>query len=71
MSRVIVYHSAYGCDTGCTGHVVEVGDKSRFVFDSPWPPETPREFAERLVREHFGEEHVMDLDWDNCVVEER
>jgi hypothetical protein len=25
-------------------------------------------FAEGLVREEFGEEHVADLDWENCMV---
>jgi hypothetical protein len=27
-----------------------------------------REFAEGLIREHFGEEHVADLDWENCEI---
>lgn len=73
--RVIVYHSYYGCETGCCGHTVELDNgEEKFEFDHPvgaWKDklaETPREFAERLVRETFGEEHVKDLDWDNCVI---
>jgi hypothetical protein len=27
-----------------------------------------RMFAEGLVREEFGDEHVADLDWDKCYV---
>ena len=30
--------------------------------------EDAREFAERIVREQFGEAHVADLDWDNCQI---
>lgn len=77
--RVIVSHAGYGCDTGCCGHVIEVdgvqvGD---FHFDHPYadyklPPEERdavyRKFAEELVRAELGEEHVADLDWDDCVI---
>ncbi len=74
--KIIVYHSEYGCESGCCGHTVECdGTGGRFEFDHPghfvgrdYVEETPREFAERLVRERFGEEHVKDLDWENCVV---
>jgi hypothetical protein len=34
--RVIVYHTGYGCDTGCCGHKVVVGDQSQFDFTHPW-----------------------------------
>lgn len=30
--------------------------------------EDPKEFAKQLATETFGEEHVADLDWDNCVI---
>lgn len=76
MARVIVYHTSYGCDSGCCGHTVELQDDERFEFTHPpyIPPSASvevrdrvyREFAEDLVREVFGEEHVADLDWGEC-----
>lgn len=71
--RIIVYHRGYGCDTGCCGHAIRVNDASieheTFDFAHPWlRDESPREFAERWVREEFGEAHVADLDWENCDV---
>jgi hypothetical protein len=72
MTRYIVYHEFYGCDSGCCGHVVKAADEfsqSHFNFVHPYG-EDQLEFARELVREQFGEEHVADLDWDNCVIEE-
>lgn len=81
--RVIVFHSGYGCDTGCCGHVVQLGDKESFAFDHPWGvhetrywrgddgdefPEEIRAFVRELVTEEFGAEHVADIDWSECVV---
>lgn len=72
--HVIVYHDTYGCDTGCCGHVIEIdGATERFEFNHPnWTreggAEDPRAFAERFVREEFGDEHVADLDWDACSI---
>jgi len=70
--KVIVFHASYGCETGCCGHIVQVGDDERFAHDHPGtlqnPGESDREFAERIVTEQFGAEHVADLDWENCVV---
>jgi hypothetical protein len=66
--KVIVYHSFYGCETGCCGHVIELEDgRSKFEFCHPYGDST-KEFAEELVRDAFGEEHVKDLDWDNCII---
>lgn len=66
--RIVVYHSGYGCDTGCCGHVVETDDgRHEFYFDHPWT-EDFRAFAEGLVRAKFGEEHVEDLDWENSKI---
>lgn len=67
MTAVIVYHSGYGCDTGCCGHRVEMGDDSYFVFGHPYGDD-PRTYAEDLVRSKFGEEHVADLDWESCEI---
>lgn len=69
MSRVIVYHSGYGCDTGCCGHIVRLDGREHFSFDHPCK-EDHKEFAKRLIIEEVGEEHIKDLDWDNCEIEE-
>lgn len=78
--RVVVSHAGYGCDTGCCGHVIEVDDKEvgGFYFSHPWdahmysdPAERDRylrEWAEELVRSELGDDHVADLDWENCVI---
>lgn len=66
-SRVVVYHSGYGCDTGCCGHVFEMGDRERWTFNHPYG-EDFRAWAEELVADFFGSEHVADLDWENCRV---
>ena len=63
-----MFHESYGCDTGCCGHVIQVdGDDRRFEFDHAYD-EDPRKFAERLVREELGDAHVVDLDWEHCIV---
>lgn len=77
MARIIVFHSEYGCETGCCGHTIEFESesgstfKSHFSFSHPYHPDdkdSPRAWAEKLVAAEFGEEHVQDLDWDNCVI---
>lgn len=71
--RVVVLHGYYGCDTGCCGHWIELGEgddkRERFRFGHPHG-EDRLEWAKDLVRQEFGEEHVKDLDWDHCVIEE-
>ena len=67
--KIIVYHAGYGCDTGCCGHIVEVNGVGKFHFDHPCD-EDFRAYAEELVRNEFGEDHVEDLDWDNCKIQE-
>lgn len=71
MNKIIVFHAEYGCDTGCCGHVVRmIGGREKFNFDHPYSDDKTkyRAFAEDLVREVFGDEHVADLDWENCVI---
>jgi len=66
--KIVVYHGYYGCDTDCCGHVIKRDDnalQSRFTFSHPYGGDH-REFARNLVREQFGDQHVADLDWDNC-----
>jgi hypothetical protein len=66
--RVVVFHAGYGCDTGCCGHVVQLDDgPEHFTFAHPGN-EDPRTFAEDLVREELGEEHVADLDWEESQI---
>ncbi len=73
--KVVVYHSTYGCDTGCCGHVVQITtdegkfEKSKFEFTHPYGKDR-REFVKNLVTETFGAEHVADIDWDNVIVSE-
>lgn len=70
MSRIVVLHRRYGCETGCCGHAVEVnGVEKRFDFEHPYL-ETLREFAERFIKDQLGEEHIADLDWDHCQIME-
>jgi len=70
--KIIVYHTSYGCDTGCCGHVVENDDDDamdrRFHSSHPSYGEDPFTFAQDLVRDEFGDEHVADLDWENCLI---
>lgn len=68
--RVVVYHAYYGCDTGCCGHRIEVGDDEshKFAFDHCDDDEDPFEFAKRLVTEEYGVAHVADLDWANSEI---
>jgi hypothetical protein len=71
MSRkVTVLHAHYGCDTGCCGHIIEVNGRaaSNFEFSHPAYDEDFRSWAEALVREQLGADHVADLDWENCTV---
>jgi hypothetical protein len=66
---VIVYHSTYGCDTGCCGHVIDLGNgTSRFSFSHPYDGDDPVQYAKDLITSKFGEEHVADLDWDHCFI---
>jgi hypothetical protein len=65
--KITIYHNTYGCDTGCCGHIIEYDGKRKFFFSHPYG-EDHKEFAEDLIREEFGEEHVEDLDWENCII---
>ena len=73
MMIIRVYHSYYGCDTGCCGHRFEIGDNdfgSNFSF-THWDPkkETALEYAKGLVEEHLGEAQAATLDWSTAEVE--
>lgn len=72
--RIVVYHGFYGCETGCCGHFVRLTDddgeehEGEFTFTHPLSTDDVRTWAEELVRDEFGAEHVADLDWENCLV---
>lgn len=69
--KIVVYHTFYGCDTGCCGHVVETDDDNdmerRFLFSHPYGDDHLK-FAQELVHDEYGAEHVADLDWEECVI---
>lgn len=66
--KIVVTHRGYGCDTGCCGHAIEIdGVEHSFEFDHPHGDDA-RKFAEEMIRDELGEEHVADLDWENCFV---
>lgn len=70
MSKVIVYHEYYDCDTGCCGHIVQLDDRvGDFEFKHPYGQD-PLEFARKMVALVYGPEHVADLDWERCVISE-
>jgi hypothetical protein len=72
-TRVIVYHTTYGCDTGCCGHVVTIEDEQgnelerEFDFSHPYGGDK-LEYAKDLVEASFSKEHIADLDWDSCII---
>lgn len=60
--RVRVYHALFGCETGCCGHIVELGDESAsrsFRFVHPYDEEV-RSWAMRLAQE------VVRQEWPQC-----
>ena len=65
--QVVVYHQGYGCETGCCGHVVRFGDDEKFLFEHPYGDDA-KEFVRRVVTAEFGEQHVADIAWDDCLV---
>jgi hypothetical protein len=70
-NTIVVYHSSYGCETGCCGHRIEAPhlepDIEIFKFDHP-DDGNLREWAEELISDEFGPDHVADLDWEHCLV---
>ncbi len=77
MTKVIVYHSSYGCGTGCCGHVIAIVDNDgneverEFEFAHPWGvgnSTDPYTWAKQLVNTQFGPSHAADLDWENCII---
>lgn len=80
-ARVVVYHSYYGCETGCCGHTVALDDEhDKFVFDHISDPPTGNwsttehgpasviAFVRRALEATYGVEHLADVDWSRCLV---
>lgn len=77
MPKIIVFHRGYGCETGCCGHAIQVDGvevEDSFEFGHPWVSASDergtvfRRYAEELITDKLGAEHIADLDWENCVV---
>jgi hypothetical protein len=74
--RVRVYHSNYGCETGCCGHIVELSMpdgslQKNFEFEHPCGQEIAiwaHKFAENVVRSEWPT-CFDSIDWDTLVVE--
>lgn len=67
MAKVLVYHRV-ACDTGCCGHAISVKDEEKVFRFTHAYGEDLRTFAEELITEELGPEHVKDLDWENSFV---
>lgn len=68
---VRVYHSEYGCDTGCCGHTIEIDDnKYKFEFTHPYGDDRndlrgwALGLAKRVVKENWPECYNS-IDWDS------
>lgn len=62
--KVRVYHTGYGCDSGCCGHVVEMEDgRTHFEFTHPDTddPDQRKEWARDLA------ETVIRKEWPKCI----
>ncbi len=82
MPRIIVYHTGYGCETGCCGHAIEVDGEhlhGSFEFDHPYDlyrfsndvegrDQHIQEYVKDKVRQQMGEEHIKDIDFSMCIV---
>lgn len=66
--KIVVFHKSYGCDTGCCGHVVQSDDDDEdFEFTHPYGADH-LDFAKGLVTQLYGEDHVDDLVWEECII---
>lgn len=70
--RVRVYHGYYGCESGCCGHWVQLGDdlsnQEVFDFDHPETRADAIEFAKATVRDTWPE-CFDSIDWASLVFE--
>ena len=60
--KVRVFHSYYGCESGCCGHVVEVeGKGEKFEFGCAYGEDDKRKWARELA------EKVIKKRWPDCI----
>lgn len=77
MIKVRVYHSYYGCETGCCGHVIELEDgikrRSHFEFTHPYGAESikdwARQQAESVIKSRWPE-CLDSIDWESINIED-
>lgn len=68
MATVRVYHSYYGCETGCCGHRIVVSDypdgleRERFEFDHPDTVGSAMMLAQEVIKERWPE-CLPTIDW--------
>jgi hypothetical protein len=61
--NIRVYHTSYGCDTGCCGHCVELdGDQIRERFEFTHDEDDWAEWAKGVVKERWPECYDS-IDW--------
>lgn len=78
--KVKVYHSSYGCETGCCGHIVEIGDEQDTSFQFTHPSlgrenreAQKKEWATELAKEVIGQqwpECLPLIDWETIEYDE-
>jgi hypothetical protein len=79
VTRILVYHGLYGCETGCCGHWVEVETEpggtgtcySSFEFDHPDSDEDLRVYARGLAEDFLRRYHpecLASIDWSTLQI---
>jgi hypothetical protein len=68
-NRIRVYHTTYGCDTGCCGHVIELNGRSvgDFEFSHPYG-EDKKQWAVELTKvelEKYYPECLDSINWES------
>jgi hypothetical protein len=81
--KVKVYHASHGCETGCCGHFVEIGEEGRKQMEFTHP-DLPRgdqaqveaakkawaiEFAKEVIAENWPE-CLPTIDWETIEYDE-
>jgi hypothetical protein len=73
--KIRIYHTHFGCDCGCCGHVLEKTDDAgkvitRLVFDhaSGDSEEDKRYFGLEQVQTNFGLSDALFVDWPSCEI---
>ncbi len=72
--KIFITHAWYGCESGCCGHIIEVDsdgfvtEQGGFVFSHAEDKASVKKWAEEIISDYLGPEHVKDLDWDRCQI---